>query len=266
MKRSFAFFPVLAAVFALAFSSCENPSGGGGGGGGGGVVNTQAADTQKYKNAGATVASRPWSDDYDCSNFSTQFYQNCYKTGLPCRVRLGTAGGGFTAGNHAWNSVKINGQWVDWEPQLNAAYSGHTKTSTPVAGVFTEEDIARILYEGVGRYVPSIVISQYEIDKYLFENSPFNQYFVKVAECISDNPAANASLIAQLSSNLPKNGDGDMYISNDYLHLAWVFKHNNKYYIIVDVEETDPVEGRQVLKPKTPASDFTEILDLHISY
>ena len=183
MKRfsyAWLFSPVFIAVFGLAFISCENPSGGGGE-----KVDTELADTQKYQSAGADVAARSWSVKYDCSNFSTQFYQNCYKAGLPVRVRSGISGGdGFAGGPHAWNSVKINGRWVDWEPQKNAVHTGHRKTSTPIGkgySSFTKEHMTKILYESIGKYVPSSVISEYEIDKYLFRKSPFDQYFLSLA-------------------------------------------------------------------------------------
>jgi hypothetical protein len=262
MKKLFVSIPALIVVFGLAFSSCENPSGGGG------DYVPQLTDLQKYQNAGSSVAARDWSEDYDCSNFSTQLYQNCYKAGIPCRVRLGRAGGaGFTSGeNHAWNSVKINGRWVDWEPQANAVHSGHKKTSSPSGwGSYTEEDLTRIMYETIGKYVPSTVIDSHEIDKYLSDGSPFNQYFVPLAECLSDDPVAYAALISQLTNELPNNGDGDMYIVN-LLYLAWAFKLDNKYYAIMGIEQTDPAEGRQALRPKSVPSDFTKIENWHIAY
>jgi hypothetical protein len=265
MKKLFVSIPALIAVFGLAFSSCENPSGGG-------EYVPQLTDQQKYENAGKDVAARTWSEDYDCSNFSTQFYQNCYKAGIPSRVRLGISGGaGFTAENHAWNSVKINGQWVDWEPQANAVHSGHKKTASPIiSGVkktsFTDEQVTRIMYETIGKNVPSPVIDSHEIDKYLTDGSPFNQHFVSLAVCLSDDAAANAAIINQLNKDLPNNGDGDMYISDDLEHLAWAFNLGGKYYMITNIEQTDPVEGRQVLRPKSVPSDFTKLEDWHIAY
>jgi hypothetical protein len=270
MKKLFVSIPALIAVLGLAFSSCENPSGGGGG-----DYVAPLTDLQKYENAGKNVAARPWSEDYDCSNFSTQFYKNCYEAEIPVRVRLGISGGAnFTAENHAWNSVKINGKWVDWEPQLNAVYSGHKKTASQIKiegkpTLFTDEQVARIMYETIGRYVPSSVIDSHEIDDYLLFGSPFNAYFVSLAVCVSDEPAPDAAtqaLLNQLAEDLPYDGEGDMYISTDLLHLAWAFNLGGKYYIIANIEQTDPAEGRQVLRPKSVPSDLTKIEGWHVAY
>lgn len=231
-------------VVCLAYIACKNPEGGG---------SPPPPDLQRYQNIGAGVAAKPWSTNYDCSNFSTQFYQNCYKAGLPCRVRLGTSGGpDFSAGDHAWNSVKINGQWVNWEPQKNSVYSGHTQTRTPMSvggDNFVKEDIARIIYELVGRYVPGSVIDNYEIDAYWNENSPFYRHFLFMAYCLSDDKNQNAQdLVLSLETEIPNNNSGDIFISSDQKHLFFFFKYNSKYYGIGNLEENDPVEGRSAVK------------------
>jgi hypothetical protein len=164
----------LLCVICFMYTTCDDLMDGGRG--------AQIPDLQNYQNTGASVAAREWPENYDCSNFSTQFYQNCYKAGLPCRVRLGVSGGdGFETGAHAWNSVKIDGIWVDWEPQKNSPHSGHTQTTTNLGGIwgdYTQEGVARIIYELVGRYVPKHIIDNYEIDTYWDHDSPFYQSFV----------------------------------------------------------------------------------------
>jgi len=175
--------------------------------------NDETDDLIQYQKLGASVAAKSWSEDYDCSNFSVQFYQNCFNAGLPCRVRNGDSGGqGFDIGRHAWNSVLINAQWVDWEPQYNGIHFGHIKTSTLIGGnwgSYTKEDITRVLYELVGRNVPASIIDTHEIDKYLWEDSPFNPYFNSFAYCVNDDPDSDY-YVGRFQSELPNNGDGDM--------------------------------------------------------
>jgi hypothetical protein len=215
----------------------------------------QLADLQKYQNIGAGVAEREWTEDYDCSNFSTQFYQNCYQAGLPCRVRFGRSGGkAFSSSDHAWNSVKIDGTWVNWEPQLNAVYNDHRQTRTPMGaawGDFVEEDISRIIYETIGKYVPKSVIDSYEIDAYWSHNSPFYPYFISHSYCLSDEQDQDTqSFVLDLQSEIPDNNSGDIFIVNRQ-HIFLFFKYENKYYGIANLEESDPVEGRSVQKHDT---------------
>ncbi|MDR0720397.1 MAG: hypothetical protein LBF78_12240 [Treponema sp.] len=237
-------WPGLLFVLCLAYTACKDPMAG---------EDPWSKDLEKYQNIGAGVAARKWSQDYDCSNFSTQFYQNCYKAGLPCRVRLGTSGGpNFSEGNHAWNSVKLNGQWVNWEPQKNSVYDGHTQTKTPLddsPDSITSEDLTRIIYELVGRHVPSNVIDVYEIDNHWSENSPFYRYFLSLAYCLSDtgNPDID-DFISDLQPYIPHDNSGGMFISEYKKHLFFFFKYNSKYYGINNLEENDPVEGRNVMK------------------
>jgi hypothetical protein len=232
------------------FAACDSPTGGG--------SSLELTDLQKYQSIGRIVAEKTWSADYDCSNFSTQFYQNCFKAGLPSRVRAGISGGnGFSADDHAWNSILIDGEWVDWEPQSNSVHIGHTKTSTsPGAewGVFTEEDFVRILYELIGRNVPTYIIDSYEIDDHLFKSSPFNSYFN--GYCLTDDPAYN-QFVSQLMLRAPNNGDGVLAISNNRLHLLFAYKLGDKYYGVVNLEENDPVNGRSVIKQNGLSHDFT---------
>jgi hypothetical protein len=236
------------------FTACDSPAGG--------ESSLQSTDLQKYQNIGGIVAAKAWSADYDCSNFSTQFYQNCYKAGLPSRVRVGISGGnGFSAGNHTWNSVLIDGQWVDWEPQSNSVHIGHIKTSTsPGAGwgEFTEEDFVRILYELIGRNVPTHIIDSYEIDAYLFKDSPFNSHFN--GYCLTDDPAYS-QFVSQLMTRAPNNGDGVLAISNNKLHLLFAYKLSGKYYGVENLEENDPVNGRSVINQNSLRHDFTTATD-----
>ncbi len=133
-------------IFSFVIDSCDTNNTG---------IDTNTA-LYKYQSVGKSVAAKEWSQDYDCSNFSVQFYQNCFKAGLPCRVRIGDSGGhGFVKESHAWNSVFINGQWVDWEPQYNSIHYGHIKTSTLIGGRWgqtTSEDLSRIIYELIKAY------------------------------------------------------------------------------------------------------------------
>jgi hypothetical protein len=214
----------------------------------GGGSSLQLTDLQKYQNIGRTVAAKNWSAGYDCSNFSTQFYQNCYREGLPSRVRVGISGGsGFSADNHTWNSVLIDDQWVDWEPQTNSVHTGHIKTSTSSGaewGAFTEEDFVRILYELIGRNVPAYIIDAYEIDAHLFKDSPFNSYFN--GYCLTDDPVYTY-FVSQLMTQVPDNGDGVLAISNDRLHLLFAYKLSGKYYGVENLEKNDPADGRSII-------------------
>ena len=215
---------------------------------------------QEFKNAGRKVAAQKWTDDYDCSNFAVQFYQNCYKAGLPSRIRVGISGGDFSVPEgHAWNSVKINGKWVDWEPQLNEVYSGHKQTVTPivvreVVTQFTNEGIFRMMYELVGRNVPQHIINTHEIDTFLYNNSPFNQYFN--GYCLSDDPAYSV-LVNMLRMYIQNNGDGIITLSGDYRHIMFIYKLGGKYYGIDRLEENDPVEGRSAFGRNRLTHDFT---------
>jgi hypothetical protein len=213
------------------------------------------AQLADYENAGRTVAKKPSSQNYDCSNYSTQFYQNCYKAGLSCRIKVGVAGGNNVP--HAWNSVKIDGVWLDWEPQLNSVHSGHTQTSTPTpvwGDSVTNEDITRMMYELVGRKVPERIIDDYEIDTHLVRNSPFNKYFD--GYCLSDDPAYNA-LVKMLQSVIPNNGDGTITVSPKGFHVLFMYKQNDKCYGIDGLEKNDPVEGRSFTGGNRLKLDFT---------
>jgi hypothetical protein len=226
------------------FITCDISTGGG---------SSPLANLQAYQNVGASVAAKTWNNSYDCSNFSTQFYQNCYKAGLPCRVRLGVSGGdNFDSGDHAWNSVKIDGEWVNWEPQINDIYNGHRQTRTPLGsgwGSFVVEDIARIIYETVGKYVPKSVIDSYEIDTHWSNNSSFLQYFVPISFCLSDDQDSQ-DLVLYLQTQLPNNNSGAIF-TEDGQHLQLFFKYNNKYYAIENIDERDPLEGRSAVKQNT---------------
>jgi hypothetical protein len=240
-----------------------------------GDVDPSLAEVQNYRNTGSRVAAREWSENYDCSNFSTQFYQDCLNAGLPCRVRTGVSGGeGFTRENHAWNSVRIGGVWVNWEPQLNQIYNGHTQTWTPLGdgwdGFFIE-DIARIVYESVGKYVPESIIDKHEIDTHWNKNSPFYRYFVSVSHCLSDDPDSGVqSLVSSLKEAIPNNDSGDIFIIPGQPHLFFFYKYNSKYYGIENIEESDPLEGRSAaggnfiggIKPGT----VIEKLNIDIGY
>ena len=216
-------------------------------------------DEYDYKAIGAGVSAKEYSAaNYDCSNFSVQFYQEAFKNNLPCRVRLGRSGGnGFSSpGPHAWNSILLGDQWLDWEPQTNSIHNGHTKTSTsagPGWGTFLEEDLIRMLYELVGRYVPSSVIDKYEVDSHLLKKSPFNFYFP--AYCLSDDPDY-ITLVNRLKISAPNNGDGVITISADKLHIMFAYRYNGKYWGIDNLEEHDPAEGRYI-KHNTLNHDFT---------
>jgi hypothetical protein len=169
-------------------------------------------------------------------------------------------GGGIPAGDHAWNSVKVNGVWAHWEPQLNTIYTGHTQTWTSLGtgwGAFVKEDIVRIIYETIGRYVPKATIDAYEIDAYWFTNSPFYQYFTSYAYCLSDDSDPGIQdLVSYLAGEIPDNNSGDIFITDDEKHLLLFFKYNSKYYGIANLEETDPLEGRSII---TKELSFEEI-------
>jgi hypothetical protein len=246
----------------LSFSSCA-------GGGGGGPL----TDLQRYDDAGSSVAAKEYSENYDCSNYSTQFYQNCYKAGLPCRVRLGKAGGeafSDSGVDHAWNSVKIEGQWVDWEPQLNRIYTGHvqeqTKDTTNSGITYIVEDIVRIIYETVGKYVPRTVIDTYEIDDN-WATKPFLPYYIPLAECISDSDDAySKALVNYLKTQLIGGIEGDIFIDDDAdAHFHLFFRYNNAYYAVFNIDESDPPEGRAAAGGKAGDPSF-ERLNIAIDY
>jgi hypothetical protein len=249
LKMKSLYFIGIAGILFM-FVSCDSPTDGGSG--------LELTDLQKYQNIGRIVAAKTWSADYDCSNFSTQFYQNCYRAELPGRVRVGISGGnGFSANNHTWNSVLIDGQWVDWESQTNSVHTGHIKTSTSQGsgwGTFTKEDFVRILYELIGRKVPTNIIDSYEIDAHLFKDSPFNSYFN--GYCLTDDPVYN-QFVSQLMAQAPNNGDGVLAISNDRIHLLFAYKLSGKYYGVENLEKNDPVNGRSIINQNGLEHDFT---------
>jgi hypothetical protein len=236
------FFSFLCLIFTiLFFVSCNNVVGNN---------NNDDFQLKDYQNLGASVAAKEYREgSYDCSNYATQFYQNCYEEGLPCRIRFGISGGSrFSVGNHAWNSVKINGEWVNWEPQLNDLYNGHRQTWTSMGGNWGnihEEDISRILYETIGKYVPESMINLYEIDTYALTDSPFYSFFVSEAYCFSDDQDANY-LVSQLEDIISENDDGAIVLF-DQMYLVFMFKYQNKYY---GIEVNDPLEGRSTANRK----------------
>jgi hypothetical protein len=228
-----------------------------------------------YKNVGESVASKSWSADYDCSNFAVQFYQNCYRAGLPCRIRLGLSGGDlFSSNNHAWNSVEINGEWVNWEPQLNDMYNGHRQTWNPTSSShFYQEDLSRIIYEMIGKYVPESFINLYEIDAYWSYNSPFYPFFVPIAYCLSDDVDPNIqALRANLETIIPDNNSGGIVIFDQNV-LLFFFQYKNKYYGIGNLTsaKNDPLEGRSIVQERSvkdvilSASEYAT-LDIDLSY
>ena len=211
-----------------------------------------------YQKVGESVAEKTWiEDEYDCSNFSVQFYQNCYKAGLPCRVRSGDSGGkGFSGGRHAWNSVLIDRKWVDWEPQINDIHYGHTKTSTSVGGAFSDytyEELTRIMYELIGRTVPKNIIDTHEIDMYLYENSPFHYYFG--GRRFGLDISLSGYDLAYFQANLPNNGDGKFFISSADMKVHWVYRMSNIFYVVVNIRSIDPVDGRSIIQDNV---DFSE--------
>jgi hypothetical protein len=246
-KQVFSGLLIVLVILSVNFMSCGNPSNPLDPPG----VDPHLTDLQKYQNAGANVAAKEYTEDYDCSNFSTQFYQNCYNLGLPCRVRLGKYDISSAEADHAWNSVKINGTWVNWEPQLNGVCYDHIQTRTPMGaawGVFVKEDIARIIYENIGKHVPSSIIDAYEIDAHWNNNSPYYEYFLFLSYCLSDDPDPDIqSFVSELQDVIPNNNSGDIFIFNQQ-YLAFFFKYGNKYYGIEYLEKNDPFEGRNVIK------------------
>ena len=246
-KRNWITLTGLLFVLGIALVACPNP------------VGDKTITINDYISAGENVASKEYkAGEYDCSNYSIQFYQNCYKANLPCRIRFGISGGEyFLQENHAWNSVKINEQWFDWEPQLNDIYDGHKKTETPLGkgwGSFTEEDLSRMIYELIGRNVPGSIIDNYEIDAYIYENSPFNKYFN--GYCISDDMEYN-SIVSLIKPYAPNDGSGAFAITADQLHIGFFYNMKGKYYGVENMEENDPVEGRSVFGQNGLIHDFT---------
>ncbi|MCL1928692.1 MAG: hypothetical protein FWG07_07885 [Treponema sp.] len=235
---------------------------------GGGGDNYDLFFLSDYQKIGAGIAAKTYIPGvYDCSNFSVHFYQESNKAGLPCRVRIGDAGGkGFSGGMHAWNSVLINRQWVDWEPQYNDIHYGHTKTSnhyyTNGYGGYTWEELERIMYELIGRTAPSSLIDAYEIDKYLFgraengdptnENSPFHYYFgglrFGVDVFLSDYT------LSYFQVALPNKGRGLFYITTADMKMHFVYRVNDNFYVVADLRSLDPVEGRSVIKDEVDFS------------
>ncbi len=229
-----------------------------------------------YQAVGTSVFLRDWTEDYDCSNFSVQFYQNCYKAGLPCRVRSGMSGGSmFEIGRHAWNSVKINGKWVNWEPQFNNVYEDHRQTWTPMGGewgTIYDEDIARMLYEYIGRHVPEPIINLHEIDDSLYNDTPFYPFFVPRAYCLNDDTSAEMqAIMLEVESYMSEHDQVGLFAILDSTYFVFIFKYYNKYYGIEDLQVNDPLEGRSVIEGKSikelvnSGADFT-VLDVDISY
>jgi len=216
----------------------------------------EKADIARYKKIGESVAAKKYVDDvYNRQNFATQFYQNCYKAGLPCRARSGTSGGkGWSRGSHAWNSVLINGKWVDWEPQSNKVHIGHIQTPGTASAQlqmfnYTTRDLTRLLYELVGRNVPSNIIDLGLISDGLYDTGRFSTYFEGL--CIDDNHTS-ACLISGLNSfrlQLPNNGDGGSYAivqGQIPIMIAWIYKMNDKHYAVEHLQKYDSVPGRSV--------------------
>ena len=46
-----------------------------------------------------------------CAGYSDYFYRLCTKAGVRCQIISGTVNDGYGWGSHAWNRVKINGEW-----------------------------------------------------------------------------------------------------------------------------------------------------------
>ena len=206
-------------------------------------------DLIRYQSIGASVAEKIWTEDeYDCSNFSVQFYQNCINAGLPCRIRIGSGYGANGDLNHAWNSVWINGKWVDWEPQENNIRYDHKKTSTSIGlqwGDYTEEEILRIMYELIGRNVPKNIIDNYEIDMHLYKNSPFSQYFPGLR--INTDITLPPYNMSEVQANIPNNGDSTFYITFSNMIVHWFYKYNDNYYVITNIRSLDSVTGRSII-------------------
>jgi len=224
--------------------------------------NDNYSDLDIYQKTGASVAARKYVEgEYDCSNFSVQFFKDCLNAGLPCRVRIGEAGGkGFTSGNHAWNSVWINGQWLDWEPQENNIHKGHKQTITKVDSTagwdsYSCEELERIMYELIGKNVPVSIVDSHEIDKYLYEDSPFNFYFPGLH--IGTDITLPEYNLTYFRNSLPNNGDGLFYItfSNNAVH--WIYNMNNNFFAIVNLRSIDPVPGRSIMGDNSESMDFS---------
>ena len=211
------------------------------------------SDLTRYEQAGESVAAKNWTVDYDCSNFSVQFYQNCYKSGLPCRIRFGlSGGGGFSEEPHAWNSVFIEGQWVDWEPQLNCIYywhnqnQGYNSLTEMFLSPYKRYDIYRLMHELIGRNVPSHIIDTYEIDKHLTKDSPFNYYFNGL--CIGEETSVFSDYLKYFQHYLSSSGQGDVFKFFYSDTLFWVYNLNGKYYVLEHLEANDPMGGRRITR------------------
>ena len=253
-------FVGLVSIVSLCFIMIACLDGWGNGEINGGSNSESNNDLKKYQEVGASVAAKTWvEDEYDCSNFTVQFYQDCYKIGLPCRVRNGNSGGSrFEVERHAWNSVLIEGQWVDWEPQINNVYNGHTQTSTSAGlswGTYTWEELTRIFYELIGRNVPKNIIDAYEIDKYTYHNSPFNNYFGGL--CIGEDITLPAFTLPYIQSQLPNNGDGSFYITFSNMLVHWFYKMDGKHYVVVNLRSLDHAAGRSIIQNNANV-DFSE--------
>lgn len=248
-KRNFAGLSGVLIVLCLLLIACPYP-----------IDNVRSATLQDYEQVAASFPYREWiEDEYDCSNFSIQFYQNCYKANLPCRVRIGAADGIGSELNHAWNSVKIKGLWVDWEPQLKEIYNSHKKTSTPMGdgwGKFTNEDVLRMMYELIGRKVPSSVIDAYEIDAHIHKNSPYNTFFN--GYCISNDPDYSSWIALYFSKDMKNDGEGGYYCVNEQ-HVAFYYRLGGKYYGVEYMERDDPVAGRNAVEQNRLINDFTSL-------
>jgi len=221
------------------------------------VVPNSEEDLLRYQQIGMNAASRTYIDGvYNCQNFATQFYKDCYFAGMRCRIRTGTAGGsGFSGGNHAWNSVFIGGKWVDWEPQINNVHIGHVKTATPGTAElsrfsYTQEDVLRLLYELVGRTVPSHIIDQGTVNDGLYNDGRYIAYLGGL--CIDDGLTSDVLInnISFFRSNLPNNGNGGCYaiVENDTpIMITWVYKMNNKHYAVEHLQKSDLTAGRNII-------------------
>jgi len=251
-KRAFIAFLAVFIISCFIFVSCPVDSTDGGGGSG-----ETKASLGDYQAAGANIAAKPYVVGvYMCANYSAQFYKACKELNYPCRIRLGTAGGSVVEEPeaHAWNSVKINGKWVDWEPQINNVYNGHKQDKTDIGlSPFYLEDIFRMIFEMIGRQVPNNVTDKFDLNKW-HTNAPIYQYYLPVAYCLSDDPDLATWLIVNgIPSLVPNNNDGDVVPMsyNGVISLAWFFRYNNKIYGIEYLEQYDPTEGRSILKNYT---------------
>jgi len=61
-----------------------------------------------------------------CQGFACLFYAMCENAGLDARIISGTADNGRSIGSHAWNMVKVDGEWyycdVTWDTCLKSIY------------------------------------------------------------------------------------------------------------------------------------------------